>query len=389
VLLLNTSADVGGAEITLLSLVDRLDPAKFAPVVVVPGNGPVPERLWSRGVRVETVRLHPLTRPSHRGAGILYGYYLLQGAGQVARLARQMGADVIHTHSVRAHLYGGLAGRRARIPVLCEHHDLVTEGVWKVLLNWCFRACAARIVANSAAVAAPFADHPVIGPKLQMVYPPTELERFDPATSPDRIRAELGLPSGPLVVGQVGQVIPWKGQREFLLAAAQVARCLPGARFLIVGDDAICGDKTYLPGLHALARELGIEDQVIFTGFREDIPELLAAMDVVVNVSWQEPFGKIVVEAAAMGKAVVATSIGGAPEILGTEGTAGWLVPPRNPEALAEALVWMGTHPEERQRMGEAAQERAQLFGAGKYVRRIESLYQEVSGGMNRTKDGV
>ncbi len=156
---------------------------------------------------------------------------------------------------------------------------------------------------------------------------------------------------------------------------------LPEARFLIVGDVIYQteGHETYKKDLKVLCSDLGLQEKVIFTGFRDDIPDIIAALDVVLHTSSQpEPFGRVLIEAMAMGKPVVATNLGGVPEVV-KDGETGLLVPPKEPDALAEASIkllkdkqfasWLGANGLKHVRAN---------FDAHSHVERIEALYERL-----------
>ena len=170
-----------------------------------------------------------------------------------------------------------------------------------------------------------------------MVHYGLDLCPYDPALPAAGVRRELGLPDEAFVAVHVGRLVPWKGQREFLEAARVVATACPEAHFLVVGDVAFDG-SAYRDALRRLVRRLGLEDRVVFTGWRRDVPVVLAAADVLVHSSvLPEPFGLVIVEAMAMERPVVASRLGGPGEIV-RDGHEGVLVDPRYPEEIAEAL---------------------------------------------------
>jgi glycosyltransferase involved in cell wall biosynthesis len=177
----------------------------------------------------------------------------------------------------------------------------------------------------------------------------------------------------------VGRLAPWKGQREFLEAARLVATEWPEARFLVVGDVAFDG-PSYRDALRRLVRRLGLEDRVIFTGWRRDVPVVLAAADVLVHSSvLPEPFGLVIVEAMAMERPVVASRLGGPGEIV-RDGHEGVLVDPRHPEEIAEALLRLAADPALRTCMGRTGRVRALgCFGAERFVQEMEAVLHEAA----------
>jgi glycosyltransferase involved in cell wall biosynthesis len=207
-----------------------------------------------------------------------------------------------------------------------------------------------------------------------------DLEHFDPsAATPERVaalRRELGLERAVIVVGTVGRLVEEKGYRELFAAADRVCEERPDVRFLVVGEidehkaDAIRREEIEAAGKH-----------VTFSGWRQDVRDLLAAMDVFVLPSWREGLPRSAIEAAAMGKPMVLTDVRGCREVV-RDGVEGILVPPRDPAALAEAIATLVESPELRSEYGAAARARAVArFDERMVEERILGAYEEVLAG--------
>ena len=172
----------------------------------------------------------------------------------------------------------------------------------------------------------------------------------------------------------IGRHVPEKGYRHLVDAAAALDRARPGAHWIFVGDGELRGE------LEARARRSGIESRVHFTGWRDDVADVLALADVCVLPSESEGFGRVLVEAMAMGRAVVATAIGGVPDVV-VAGETGLLVPPADPAALAEAVRALLDDPARAARFGAAGRARAEsTFSLGAHVDGVERVYDEVLG---------
>jgi len=181
-----------------------------------------------------------------------------------------------------------------------------------------------------------------------------------------------------LLVGLVGRITPWKGQHVFLRAASMVHRRFPNARFQIVGS-ALFNEIHYERYLHRLTASLGLEDVVEFTGFREDVPNLIAKMDLIVHASTTgEPFGQVIVEGMAAGKPIVATNGGGVPEIV-VDGQTGLLVPMGNAPAMAKAICRFLADPARRAEAGRRGRQRVnERFTIQFTADKVQRLYDEV-----------
>jgi glycosyltransferase involved in cell wall biosynthesis len=184
----------------------------------------------------------------------------------------------------------------------------------------------------------------------------------------------IGLPNGAVVLGTVANLFPRKGYEVMLRALPAIVRAIPSVHYVIVGSD----DSDYADRLKRLAHELKIADRVHIVGFQDPVQPFLAALDLYVHPALMEGFGIAVVEAMAMGKAVVATTTGGIPEVV-TQGVTGLLVPPGDAKLLAETVVLLLEDRTRREQMGLCGKTRAQeRFSLDAYVAQMEQLYGEV-----------
>jgi glycosyltransferase involved in cell wall biosynthesis len=286
---------------------------------------------------------------------------------RLAALVRVHHVALIHVNAMgRDALYAGLVGHWRRVPVIWHVRVGGSEG-WKDRL---LARLATRIVVNSGAVAQRFAD--CAPGKVRRIYNGIDLSRFTPGAYPTNLRRALGLPPGVPVVGSVGRFVPYKGYHYLLEAARLVGKKIPQARWVLVGDGELRA------ALEAQCRTLGLERIVRFAGWREDIPDCLALCDIFVLPSLGEHFGRVLVEAMAMAKAVVATDAGGVPEIVIHDET-GLLVPPADPQALAEAVLSLLQDPTRAARLGAAGRRRAENeFSLAHHVEAVEALYREI-----------
>jgi glycosyltransferase involved in cell wall biosynthesis len=211
----------------------------------------------------------------------------------------------------------------------------------------------------------------------RVVYPAIDLERFDP----DRISH---VPSEGAVLGLVAQLTPWKAQDDAIRALALLRAEHRDATLVLVGATTFDHPATrfdnveFEQGLHRLAQELGVSDHVMFAGERADVPELLASFDLLLCPSWEEPFGRSVVEAMAMGVPVLATSVGGPAEIV-SDGVEGRLLPPKAPDRWARAAAELLDDPEKRRALGAAGRERAAAFSRERQVAETLAAYSSVA----------
>jgi glycosyltransferase involved in cell wall biosynthesis len=338
---------LSGAEIAVARLVGELKFGGTENIVGVGDEGSLASALRDEGVQVEVVSL-PASLADRRSAqlrgiavlGTIPGTLLY--ALRIFRTARKQRVDIIHTNSMKAHVAGMLAGRLARIPVLTHLRDDLTQlhtgrGVLS-LLFWLLRRVPATVVGCSQHVldVAGFGGVPA-----HVIY----------SGVPTKILVD-SLPSreGEPVVGMVARIAEWKGQHLFLDAAEIVARAHPGVRFRIVGAPMF-GEDAYLQHLERLA------GRVEFAGYAADPIPQYDEFAVAVACSIQpEPFGQVVIEAMARGCAVVAPTEGGPREVITSE-VDGLLIPPRNADALAAAILRLLNDTPIRDGLGKAAVE--------------------------------
>jgi glycosyltransferase involved in cell wall biosynthesis len=302
-------------------------------------------------------------------------------AFRLAAVARRAKADVIHTNGMKAHLLGGLAGRLAGVPVLWHLHEFPPEG-WAGRV---FRSAAgylpALLLANSEAVADTVRPRARAGVPVTTLLNPVDVERYHPGITGDQIRRELGIGDGVPLIGMVAHMTPWKGHALFLEIASLVAKTLPRARFLVVGGSIYetVGHGGYAEALRRQATALGLSGRVTFLGVRDDVPEILAGLDVLVHSPIApEPFGLVLAEAMAAGRPVVASRCGGIPEVVEDQVT-GVLVAPGNAEAFAAEVVSLLRDPVLRRELGAAGRRRAEaVFGVEAHVAGVLAAYQTV-----------
>lgn len=362
ILYLHETSRVAGAERSLLNLARNLDRRRYAPGFILPEPGPLTELLAAESVPVEHRPLPPLRTPLAFARAVVAIAWRLR-SGQFA---------LVHGNSPRTNLYAGLAGLIARRPAVFHARNLLTDERFDP--DRAIAPLARAVLCNSSAIRARFAGlrHSAV------VMNGIDLVEFDPSRlDAGSIRTGLGFPHDRLVIGMTSRFGPDKGHAEFLEAAARLSAVHPDAMFLVVGDAVFPEDRDRETHLRRLAAET-LGDRVRFTGFRTDVDRMLAAMDIFVLPAHQEPCGRVLFEAQAMGIPIVATDSGGTPEIV-EDGVTGLLVPPRDPAALAAALERLANDPVLRRRMGAAGRARAKaLFPIARNARETMRIYDRI-----------
>jgi len=298
------------------------------------------------------------------------------------RLLRGVRPDVVHTHTSKAGAVGRLAAWLARIPVVIHTpHGHLFYGYYgrflSTLLCFAERLLARltdRIVTLTDRGAQEHVQYKIASPqKFVTIHGGNSLAQFRSMRVNATVkRKELELPPEGPIIGTVGRLVPIKGHSWLLRAVLRVLAEFPQACVVLIGDGPLLGE------LQELASELGISPHVVFLGTRHDIPECLASLDLFVLPSLNEGMGRALVEAMAVGCPVVATRVGGIPDIV-ADGTTGLLVPPRDERALAEAILTLLRDRSRRAAYGEAARRHVDgRFDVETMVRNVERLYDEV-----------
>jgi L-malate glycosyltransferase len=380
VLYVSHTATISGAERSLLDLLAAL-PGSVQPLVATP-----PGRLRAavEGLGIPTtritgtagsLRLHPLHTPRALAEMAVAGW-------QVHRAARRQGADLVHANSIRAGVVLALA-RLGRAATVVHVRDCLPPGRVSTATLRLVAATATTVVANSRYTAASVR---AAAPKarLEVVHNPVDLDRFNPE-SIDRTRARARLGTAGtrrVLLGVVAQLSPWKGQDTAIEALTLLRHDGLDAHLLLIGSAKFVADSTrfdnegFVSGLHEMVARAGLQDRVSWLGERDDIPDIVRALDVLLLPSWEEPFGRAVIEAMALRVPVIATDVGGPPEII-DDGRDGYVLPPRQPRAWANAIRCLAESPERSVEMGRAGRRKVEeSFAVAHHVAAMLGVYE-------------
>jgi glycosyltransferase involved in cell wall biosynthesis len=380
VLVVSHTAEVWGAEVQLLEVAPWLAEMGVELTLAGPSEGPFADS-WA-ALRLPTLRyevLHHqgLRRPdgSGRRPGLAASAQELatvaRSAAAVASLARPF--DLLQVHTLAAAPEVTLAGHWVRRPSVIDLHDIVVPGLGRQVLRLASRL-ATLTIANSRATAATLGGGRS-GKRLSVVYPSVDVSRFRPGPPDRTVRAALA--------GHVED--PEKGVHHLVRAVAALDAHRPGVQLAIVGAP-LRGAGEYYESLRNEASSL-LGDRVRFVGARSDIPEVLRSIDLLVNASANEPFGRSVLEAQACGTPVVGTSAGGIPEFV-EDNQSGLLVPPGDVVALTDALERFFGDPGLYDRCRKAGISQALALSAEAQSTKLCRLYRSVVGGRRRPRAG-
>lgn len=382
VLYVSHTAHVSGGERSLLDVVRAL-PSEISAFVASP-EGPLTEAVRGLGVPVfdipgtdGSLRVHPF----HTGRGLIA---IATAAAATRRLSHRLGADVVHANSIRAGLVTSMATSGGGPPTVVHVRDCLPQGLLSRAALGAMARGADAVLANSEYTAATLSGD--ASARARVVYSPIDLSRFDPGlVDRKEARSRLGLGDDDLVLVLVAQLTPWKAQDDAIRILARLQRQHPGARLLLAGSAKFVSHATrydnesYRAWLGKLASALEVEREVVFLGERDDVPELLGAADIAIVPSWEEPFGRSVIEAMAMGCPVVATDVGGPREIV-TDGVDGILLPPRDPQRWADAIERLISDADTRAALVAAGRRTvAERFQVQRHVEAIVAAYLEAT----------
>lgn len=389
VLYVTHTSIVSGAEHALLELLRGLPP--HVAVRVLCPEGELADLLRRERFDVgyvpgttASLRLSPLQ--TLRGAGDL-----AMSAIRVRRTARLTHADVVHANSIRAGLIAVFASFCGGPAVIVHVHDVLPEGRVPRLVRRLLRARATALIGISEYSKRKFlATLPPADRPFPVLYNPVDIDRFAPTgESREKARARLGVGTAGPLLGVVAQITPWKGHDTAIEALGRLRHTHSTARLVCVGEAKFVGGRfdnvRFERQLRKLIASLDLEDAVEFWGQLEDVPAVLAALDALLVPSWEEPLGRTMLEAMAAGTPVVATTVGGPPEVI-KPGVTGYLAPPHEPQAWAETLAALLEHPQDTASMAAAARGVvASRFGRDAYVGNMLDLYAEVIATRERT----
>ena len=342
ILILCEYATLNGGERSMLATLDGVRAGGFTPAVIAPPDGPLAVELATRGFE-----LIPFQCRAADGSRIPQNRL----REELVEILRRRRPALLHANSLAMGRLSGPVAVECRLPSVAHLRDIIGLSAQAVADLNCHR----RLLAVSQATREFHVAHGLDGKKTHVLYNGVDLQQFRPRTPTGYLQRELGLSADAQLIGNIGQIGLRKGQNMLLHAAALIADRSPNVHYLIVGErnsdkaesrqfertlsDAVCG---HLAG------------RVHFLGRRADIPVLLNEFTLLVHSARQEPLGRVLLEAAATGLAIVATDVGGTREIL-PQKTAARLVPPDGTDVLAAAILELLQDSELRGRLGAAA----------------------------------
>jgi glycosyltransferase involved in cell wall biosynthesis len=376
VLYIHSSSDLYGSDICLLNLVQAL-PNRVRPIVVLPEEGPLSEKLRSSGIDVRHIPLpvprryyfHP--RRIHR-----LGWFfveMLSSWRKIRRLIRSESVDLVHLN-VSILLFPAWIARSCGKPVIIHSREILSPRPWARLVLRMIERAADVLICVSTAAQQQFTD------TRKTVVLHDGLAPGDAVESGSGLREEFGILDDALCVGTIGRINQIKGHDIFIRAAHKVIERFPNTRFFIVGD-VYKNNVGIRENLKRLAGDLGMAERMVFTGFRSDTDRFFELFDVFVLASRQpESFGMVLLEAMMKSKPVVSTAHGGPLDIV-VPGVTGFLVPPEDPDGLADRIGALLADRELREAMGRKGRERVLTeFRQERLIQGLLDIYDRLVG---------
>ncbi len=386
ILFVESASEMGGVEFSALYLAANLDRAKWQPVVVCPREGKLSAACRKENLAVQILPALNLMPTSFQwgesGARIpnplawLWNPIPLgASAASLRKLLQTEKPDLILTHGLRAHFFGGLAARLCKTRCVWHVQDFISErffGLYRAFFGWAASLLPNEIIADGSPIARQLP--PDVQERVFVVLNGVDTNVFAPNPQAGaNIRAELGLQAEHLVVGHAARITPWKGQLHLLESFDRLAARHPLARLIFIGA-ALFDNDHYEKKLKARTQELGLEDKVVFAGFRSDLPAVLNALDVFAYPSVEKDTSPLaLLSALACGLPVVAFDIEGAREVLED---AGKTVPIGDEMKMAQALEELISNPALRKRMQTQSRAKAvERFSLERYVKNMENVF--------------
>ena len=384
VLYLNHTGKPGGAEFALCRMLGAIDRNRVNPIVVFGDDGHAVDLMKEVNVEARVIPLIGDIRDMRKDTfgpkallNVKRAAMLVAYAARIAAFARENGVQLIHTNTIKAHIYGALAGHLTGLPVVWHVRDYVNETYFPSaavkVVRFLARHAPRHVIGVSQSVMEQLALNDggrrstVVLDGLSDEELGSGMNGSEPSSA--RKTARIGI---------VGRLARWKGQHVFLEAAARVIKAGYDVSFVIVGA-ALFGEEAYEAELRQQVSALGLQSRVEFLGFTRDVPTVLRSFDILVHASTtEEPFGQVIVEGMAVGKPVIATRGGGVPEIV-THGVTGVLTAMGDPEELARQVIFLLLNPVTAARLGQAGFEHVRRnFRASGGARKVEGVYESL-----------
>lgn len=381
VLFISHSSGMVGAEKSLLLLLKHIDRKRFEPIVVIPNSGDLETEIKKLGITTYEVKSpwwvlgqnNALPRVLTLGRAMISEILALS---KLYKIIKHENIDVVYTNTI-VNISGAIISAITKRPhiwhireIIPNNPDLKSVLPNKLLFNF-ISATSNRVICNSYATAKQFLN---ITPtdKIEVIYNAVEITRNE---NVDYIPDICGVKTTDWLVAVIGTLQERKAQDDAIKACKIAQKTIPNIKLLLIGD----GSDNYKNYLHKVVNELNMRDYVLFTGYRSDVPQILPNCKILLMPSTNEPFGRVIIEAMAAGIPVIGSDAGGIKEII-DDSITGYLVAPRDPQKIAERIIYLFHHPDTAKNMGYQGQRIAiEKFGIHNYINSIEENIVQVT----------
>jgi len=359
--------EFGGGERVFAQLLNGLPEDRFEPYLAS-----APNDAFLKNIKSKNLVFYPVDFSNRFNPLPLMRLY---------RIVKSQRIDIVHSQGARADFFARIAAKLAKVPIIISTVQMLVEGYnvgyLKRFLYQTFDRFSERFVDYFLVVSSVLKEnmievHGIPPDKIIKIYNGIETDYYKPVGNEEmryKIRREFAVNDSDILIASLGRLVWQKGFEYFLHAIPEILREIPDARFILVGDGPL------RPELERLAVELGEGDKIIFAGYRSDVRDVLAALDIVVIPSVLEGFPMITLEAMAMAKPIVAAKIDGITEQI-TDGINGILIPPKDSSAIAQAIIRLINDRESGKKLGLAARKKVeQEFSVEKMVSETEKVY--------------
>ena len=370
--------NVGGGEYSIYFLIKNLHRDIFEPIVFYSHENEIIKRLRKDGIQLINIPMSEKITSVYRDkieknpvSFIIYIRHLISGIIAVAKALKKYNIDILHPHDNLSKIIGGVAAKMVEVKVVAHCRDLLKESVVEKVLLIYQLLFMNKIIAVSESNRNLFKFMGRIPGKVRTIYNGIDLKKITSVKGYNRKDMEIS--DNMLVIGIIAVFDKCKGHIYLFRAIDKlISEGYKNIICLVIGDGRE-GDE-----LRAFVLNKGLTDYIRFLGYRNDVPELLCVMDMVVMPSIQESFPRVPLEAMAMKVPVIATTVGGLPESI-DNGKTGILVSPMDVDSLSTAIKYLIENPEARKEMGEAGRKRVEeRFSIENNVRKTEELYSDI-----------
>lgn len=385
VLYISAFSQWGGSTISLLRRIERLDRNSFRVTVAVPEEGPMVKKYKNAGAKVRIIPFCVLLRFTGIGDFIKYICRFLPSVLRLYRFMKSNGVDIVHSNDSIV-LVGGIAGKLAKLRTVTHIRDDIKTPVWVVRLrNLIINMFSDRVLSVSKAVLDNFGMYGGDLSKSQVFYNGVDLDLFVPSEKSNgsgalALKRTLCIPVEARIITHIGRIDPNKGQEDMVRAAELILKVEPSVYFLLVGDNNTIRFQWYKDRVMKIIEEKNLKNQVVLMGRMDSIQDIINISDVIVLNSIYDAHPGVVCEASACGKPVVASDVGGIPELV-DEGVTGYLIPPRDVKSLTDSLLHLLSDAALCKEMGLMGRKHMEKnFEINCLTRKLETVYGKLLG---------